>query len=555
MKESTPAKSTLTYALLGAGIGLLFPTVAFLLVYLAGVGTGPLLVIILLAIPVLGATGWLVGAREQRLRGLADDLEEQVTERTAAIRSMLDVTGDGFLTFGPDYRVNPEYSRACEEIFDGPVAGRKLPELLYSDEKQREEFTDGLDLYFSGRAKPDVIFDLLDKRLDIGDRVIRVDFRAIDDATVMCALSDITEEERLEATLEDQNRRRDLILRVVSNRKFFASFIEEANNLFEVLDAISAHRSSQIPQETAERLAAQVHTFKGNASFLGFSRTAMVAHDFEDQLAALPILEHDLDLSSEVFVIKRQYYEEYNVISDTLGEQWINDLATISIPIGMVRKVEQYARQKHASDPRLISALERLRSVRFVDLFSRYPQLIEDVARRRARRIGPVEIYGGEFRVLPDRYEPLVNALTHIARNMVDHGIESPAEREMKGKLVEGQIRLDIARDNGEITITFSDDGRGISFPAVEERARAKGLISSDATPSRQELLALLFSSGFSTAEEITAVSGRGVGLNAVQQEVRRLGGRIAVETRPGRGTTFRIVIPERPRVASGGRG
>lgn len=543
------------YALTGAGAGALFPGIAVVLVFVVQVPTGILLGIIALAVPVLGVLGWLIGIREDRFRALADELEETVEERTAAIQSMLDTTGDGFLTFGPDYRVHPEYSRACEEIFGGPIGGARLPELLYLEEHPRQEFVEGLDLYFTGKAKPEVIFDLLDKRVEIRDRIIEVVYRAIDETTIMCALTDVTEQERLEATVAEQNRRRDLILRVVSNKKYFANFIEEANDLFQVLDAIAAHRSSSIPEETTEKLAAQLHTFKGNASFLGFSRTATVAHDFEDQLAALPILQNDLDLSSEVFVLKRQYYEEYNAIAETLGEQWINDLSTISVPVSLVQKVEGYVRKKYGADQTLIRAMEQLRSVPMADLFSRFPQLAQDIASRRGRRISDVEIRGGDFRVLPERYEQLANALTHVARNMVDHGIESPAEREMKGKPTAGEISIEIRRTGGDITIAMSDDGQGISFAAVEERARTAGLIPNGKEVSRTELLGLLFSSGFSTADEVTSTSGRGVGLHAVQQAVRRLGGKIAVETRAGRGTTFRVTVPEQARASRSAAG
>lgn len=536
----------LRFALIGIAVGAVFPAASAVLVFVLGVPSAYLLVVIGLAIPVLGSVGWLIGSREDRLTALAADLEHQIAERTAAIRNMLDVTGDGFLTFGPDYRVHPEYSKPCEEIFGGPIAGARLPDLLYLEERPRQEFVDGLDLYFTGRAKAEVIFDLLDKRVEVRDRIIELDYRAIDETTVMCSLTDVTEQERLEARVEEQERRRNLILRVVSSREYFAGFLEEANDLFQVLDAIVPHRSTEIPQETIEKLAAQVHTFKGNASFLGFVRTATVAHDFEDQLAALPILQNDLDLSSEVFVLKRQYYEEYNAIAETLGERWINDLSTINVPLAMVQKVEKYVRAKYASDTTLVTAMEQLRSVPLVDLFSRYPQLIQEVAGRRGRRVRSVEILGGEFRVLPDRFEPLASALTHIARNMVDHGIESPAERELKGKPTAGEIRIELTRDAGEVVIVFSDDGQGISFAAVEERAREQGLIEGEATTTRADLLRLLFSSGFSTSDEVSTVSGRGVGLNAVQRAVRRLGGRISVETKPGRGTTFRITVAER---------
>lgn len=536
----------LRFALIGIAVGAVFPAASAVLVFVLGVPSAYLLVVIGLAIPVLGSVGWLIGSREDRLTALAADLEHQIAERTAAIRNMLDVTGDGFLTFGPDYRVHPEYSKPCEEIFGGPIAGARLPDLLYLEERPRQEFVDGLDLYFTGRAKAEVIFDLLDKRVEVRDRIIELDYRAIDETTVMCSLTDVTEQERLAARVEEQERRRNLILRVVSSREYFAGFLEEANDLFQVLDAIVPHRSTEIPQETIEKLAAQVHTFKGNASFLGFVRTATVAHDFEDQLAALPILQNDLDLSSEVFVLKRQYYEEYNAIAETLGERWINDLSTINVPLAMVQKVEKYVRAKYASDTTLVTAMEQLRSVPLVDLFSRYPQLIQEVAGRRGRRVRSVEILGGEFRVLPDRFEPLASALTHIARNMVDHGIESPAERELKGKPTAGEIRIELTRDAGEVVIVFSDDGQGISFAAVEERAREQGLIEGEATTTRADLLRLLFSSGFSTSDEVSTVSGRGVGLNAVQRAVRRLGGRISVETKPGRGTTFRITVAER---------
>ena len=534
------------FALIGIAVGALFPALSLVLVFAFDIDVLVLLAIIGLAVPILGTVGWLIGEREDRLLALTGELEARVEERTSAIRTMLDVTGDGFLTFGPDYLVHPEYSKPCEDIFGVEIAGKRVPDLFYIDDPSKQDFVDGLDLYFSGKAKAAVIFDLLDKRVEVRDRTIEVVYRAIDDETIMCALTDVTQREQLEAEVAEQERRRDLILRAVSNRKYFAGFLEEANDLFQVLDAISAHRSSSIPEETTEKLAAQLHTFKGNANFLGFSRTATVAHDFEDRLAMLPILENDLDLSAEVFVLKRQYYEEYNAISETLGEQWINELTTISVPVRTVRKVEAYVKSRYADDQPLVRAIEQFRTVRMADIFSRFPQLIRDVASRRGRRVKDVELSGGDFRVLPEDYEPLANALTHIARNMVDHGIESPAEREMKGKPPEGEITVSIARDTPEIAIVFTDDGQGISFAAVEARARANGLIENGHKPSRSELLGLLFSSGFSTAEAVDSTSGRGVGLNAVQRAVRALGGKIVVETKPGRGTTFRITVPER---------
>jgi two-component system chemotaxis sensor kinase CheA len=537
--------TVLAYTLVGGLSGLAFPAIAAVLVFALDVDRLTLLWIIATAPVVLALAGFLLGRREARRRVLDEELEQRVADRTNAVQSMLDVTGDGFLTFGPDFLVQPQYSQPCEQIFEGPISGQRIDTLLFENEEARSDFEDGLSLFFSGKAKAEVIFDLLEHKegLEIGERTYELTFRAINDQTVMLAITDITDRKRLEVELEEQNRRRDLILRVVSNKMYFAAYLEEATVLFDRLDALAANKSGSIAEEIVVDLAARVHTFKGNANFLGFSRTATVAHDLEDQLNALALID-DIDLSSEVFVLKRQYYEEYNIIQETLGDQWMDDLSTISVPKRTILRVEEYARNHHADDPRLAAALEQLRTVRFSDLFSRFPQLLMDVASRRGRRLKPVEVVGGDFRVLPDRFEPLVNSLEHIARNMVDHGIEAPSQREMKGKDSRGEIRVELARTPDGYSIAMSDDGQGISFAAVEAQARESGLIAEGHSPSRAELLRLLFSSGLSTATEVSSVSGRGVGLNAVQRAVARLGGKITVETKPDRGTTFRIVVP-----------
>jgi two-component system chemotaxis sensor kinase CheA len=362
----------------------------------------------------------------------------------------------------------------------------------------------------------------------------------------MCSLSDITGQKQLEAQVEEQERRRSLILRVVSNRTHFGSFVDDAETLFQMLEETA--RRQPDASVNAEDVLMKLHTFKGNASFLGFSRSGAVAHDMEDQLAALDILDSDFDLSSEVFVLKRQFYDELNIVTDTLGKQWLEDIETVNIPSRYVRKVEQYVRNRYREDSGLVKAIEGFRKVPLASLFLRFPELISDLAARRGRKVKPVEIKGGDFTVLPERFEPIVDALTHVARNMVDHGIESPAERELKAKDPAGEIRIELHDAGTLIEIVLADDGQGIQTHAVEQRARAMGLIDEEQQLPRSELLALLFKPGFSTSQVVSTVSGRGVGLYAVHDAVRKAGGKISLETRAGRGTTFRITVPKERR-------
>jgi two-component system chemotaxis sensor kinase CheA len=535
---------TVRFAALGAAIGLVFPAAGLIIYFGFGHSSLALLIVSSITPLLLSGLAALAGRREDEAQHIRENLEEVVEDRTRSIQTLLDVTGDGFLSFGSNYIIKPEYSKPCEIIFGGPIAGKRFPDLLFAEDRHRGEFTDGLDLFFSGKAKSAVIFDLLDEQVQIHDRTYALEYREIDEATVMCSLTDVSDQQDLAAKIEDEERRRTLILRVVSNRKHFAGFLNEADRLFEILDAMAEEPSTTVSTERSQELAGQVHTFKGNANFVGFTRTGTVAHDLEDQLVALPIVQSDVDLSSNVFVLKRQFYDELNIVKKTLGARWINDLATISIPKRAIVRLEQYVRSAYPGDLKLAKALEHLRRVAMADLFSQFPQLIQDIAAARGRRVKPVKIDGGDFLVLPEQYEGLAAALTHVVRNMVDHGIESPSEREMRGKDPQGEIRIELRQTFTGIAITIADDGRGISLSAVEQIGRENGMIAPDETPSKSELLSLIFKPGFSTAEVSTTVSGKGIGLSAVQSAVAAVGGKLSVETVASQGTTFRVTIP-----------
>jgi len=543
-KREFADRVSIRYAFFGAGIGVLLVGIALVVHFGLGAPSWVLLILLGIVAPLYGVLAAIAGIRKDELQATLDNLEDSVEERTRAIQTLLDVTGDGFLSFGSDYIIRPEYSRPCEVIFDGPPAGKSLPDLMFSSERSRSEFTDGLDLFFTGKAKAEVIFDLLEKQVEIRERVYQLGYREIDAETIMCSFTDVTDEQDLASKIEDEERRRTLILRVVSNRKHFAGFLTEAERLFKILDALAEQPTTTVSDERSQEIATQVHTFKGNANFVGFTRTGQVSHDFEDQLVALPILQSDVDISSDVFVLKRQFYDELNIVKKTLGSRWIHDLTTLNVSRKAVLNIEQYVRHHYPQDTTLAKALEHFRRVPMADLFSQFPQLVLDVAGSRGRRMKPLRVDGGDFLVLPEQYEKLASTLTHVIRNMVDHGIESPVEREMRGKDPRGEIKLELRQTFTGITITIADDGKGISLPMVEQIGRERGLIPEGATPSKSELLALIFKPGFSTAEVATTVSGKGLGLSAVQSAVAAVGGKLAVETVPGQGSTFRITIP-----------
>jgi two-component system sensor histidine kinase and response regulator WspE len=174
-----------------------------------------------------------------------------------------------------------------------------------------------------------------------------------------------------------------------------------------------------------------------------------------------------------------------------------------------------------------------------------YRRRLRDMARELGKRVR-LEVAGESTEVDRDILERINTPLNHLLRNAVDHGIESPAERRAAGKDETGLLRLEAAHRAGMLIITVSDDGRGVEPDAIRRRLRERGVPGAESAErmSEPELLDFLFQPGFSTAPEITHLSGRGVGLNVVQSAVHEVGGMVRAASRPGEGTRFQMELP-----------
>ncbi len=185
----------------------------------------------------------------------------------------------------------------------------------------------------------------------------------------------------------------------------------------------------------------------------------------------------------------------------------------------------------------------RVRMVPVKSLFNRFPRIIRDLA-RDCGKAARLEMRGVDTELDKNVIEQIGDPLLHLLRNGVDHGLEPSAEREAAGKPAEGTVMLAAAQQGHHIVITVGDDGRGIDRARVLAKARSMGLLAEDETPSDQDLLQLIFRPGFSTASKVTNISGRGVGMDVVQQNIQKLGGQVLVESEPARGTRFVVKLP-----------
>ena len=176
-------------------------------------------------------------------------------------------------------------------------------------------------------------------------------------------------------------------------------------------------------------------------------------------------------------------------------------------------------------------------------VFGRMPRLVRELASQLGKDVR-LEVSGEATEIDKTVVEQLVDPLTHLLRNALDHGLESSDERVAAGKTAQGLIRLSAEQRGGRIIIELSDDGRGINRAKVLERARDRGLIEPDAALSDAEIDELIFKPGFSTASLVSAVSGRGVGMDVVRRNITSLGGRVSITSRDGEGSRFSLSLP-----------
>ncbi len=199
----------------------------------------------------------------------------------------------------------------------------------------------------------------------------------------------------------------------------------------------------------------------------------------------------------------------------------------------------------HHLTTRLQEEVMRTRMQPISTLWQRLPRLVHDVAAACGKRVR-LDREGTSTELDKALIEALKDPLVHLVRNAVDHGIESPEARAAAGKPAEGVVRIAARHEGGQVLLTVADDGGGIRVDRIREAALERGLLAREDAEraSERQWLQFLFLPGFTTAKEVTAISGRGVGLDVVKSGIERIGGSIEVDSDPGRGTTFRLRIP-----------
>lgn len=346
-----------------------------------------------------------------------------------------------------------------------------------------------------------------------------------------------------------------------------------------------------------------VHTVKGSCGFLNLPRLERLSHAAEDALATVRSGERTADsklVSAVLAIVDRigdlaDALESGEAVSDADDHELIAALAadadaaqapiaiqtattpraasrSIRVPVELLDRMmagvsdlvlarNELARMLRAidSNPDVESAFERLsatiaeqrdsvtrtRMARIDHLFAALPRLVRDLCAELGKSVA-LSIDGGDVELDREMIEVIRDPLTHIVRNAIDHGIEPAADRVLAGKPRQGSLRVAARQSGNQILIEIADDGRGIDGDRLVQKAVAAGVVSADEAQrlSWSRKLALVFEPGLSTAQAVTAISGRGVGMDVVRANVEKIGGAVEIESKPGQGLRLTLRVP-----------
>ncbi len=298
---------------------------------------------------------------------------------------------------------------------------------------------------------------------------------------------------------------------------------------------------------TRSRIEADVAQFKSSLADLTENLERLRHQLREIELQAETQIDSRIESAKavgEVFdPLEMDRFTRFQELTRMMAES-VNDVATVQRSL---QRTLQSAEDDLAAQARLTRDLQddllRTRMIEFESLSDRLYRVVRQAAKELHKQVR-LDLVGGSIEVDRGVLERMGGAFEHLMRNCVTHGIEAPDVRLAAGKDAVGQITVAVTHEGNEVAVEFRDDGAGLNLPRIRERAIALGLLAADAHAGDAELAQLIFTPGFTTADTVTELAGRGIGMDVVRSEVNALGGRIETASAPGQGTSFRLVLP-----------
>ena len=467
--------------------------------------------------------------KEEILRTVSKLLESHkalINESRKTLKVLLDSLPQAVFLVDASLHITSEISRKAEELFGANVEHSALCELMRCSEEDLEP----LRMAFSG-TDWDLMVGILPAEFSFDEKVFSVGFIPVLEyellACVTVVITDITERRRMERSLEQTDADNRALVAILASKDEF-------------IDLVNLARRGAGFVEDLHSLRAIVHGLKGGFSFLDCDKLASMCHRAEDMFGP------------EMYTpeIGRQFMREFNGELRAFTNRYQHvlqvesradaDIASRYLQLDYEAIGEIFTRaERESASPHLLRSLEALVELPAQKLLSWLDKAWVKTLAGESKEGIPIT-WSGDVSLAREPYKELFQSFVHIVRNSADHGIESPAERERRGKSRAGSMHVEVSYQDGIYLFSFEDDGAGIDPEALVAVARARGMYVPDGI-SRQQALMLICEPGFSSRTRVTALSGRGIGVDAVRRAAQLCGGDVSVESTFGRGTKISV--------------
>jgi two-component system chemotaxis sensor kinase CheA len=484
-------------------------------------------------------------------------VHKHVTDQARLTEVLVNSLGQGFLFFGRDGICGAVYSQACLDLFEASPAGKPITEILRIPMDQAEDFKDWIDVLFQpdhALGFDDVIRFFPQFFSHSQQRRVALVYRPIlgpDGGLfrVVVIATDQSEEFAARQAAKRQQNFAEMICRIFKDRNQFQS------TMAHVRDFLGSSERKDIGLSDAPRLLREIHTLKATVKHFNLVDFGDVLHEVENELRN-PVIQTD-----------EQFVYHLGLARQKIGDALARVTEEVSSLIGTeyewrgnVREVgedELYAfamemKSRNIDETIINLYLDSIAAVPIRDCFHSFERELRELAGILDKQVKPIKFQGPNPRVLARPIQELLFSFTHICRNIVDHGIETPVTRMARGKDAAGQVTVSCRIINEgcvgqeQLQIIISDDGNGIDPSRIRAKLSSFDPEGSWRFEDDQAVIQRIFMQNFTTAENVTSISGRGVGMDAVDAEVKKLGGTIHASSQLYKGTSFDIRVPYR---------
>lgn len=469
------------------------------------------------------------------------------------VHDLLDNAGEGFLSFDENLKCESSYSEECKKIFNiKDIEGLDISNLLFSGNPQNKElFIDGISRACDAKDDniKEMFLSLLPKEEMVGDKSIKIEYKNLKKNKYMVILSDITNAKGLKSKLSDQYQIQKMIVAVASDKNDFIELRDDFERFTKNISNVSDTKSFTIIRDILREL----HTFKGIFAQKEMLHITTYILEVEREIRNLCLNEEIISTLIKAD-LQNIFEKDLTIIKSTLGNNFLTSVKSINIDIDSIDEIEAslisfnkvLSTNEQRSLNTILTKVQRLKHESLKHMLTPFVSHVKQLSSILQKDIYPLEIEGDKNIKVDSRFKPFIKSLVHIFNNCADHGIEDIETRARLNKDEVGSIKCSFEIISSTLIIKISDDGKGINTDELSLTAINKALISKEELElmSEEDKCKLIFTDKLSTKEDISRISGVGIGMGVVKDNLEKLNAKYSIENSLGSGMAFTFYIP-----------